>query len=222
MVSIFRNNSIEKCLFKRFFVISLSIVLFAAIPIVVLAGSLKPNDLRGSKTMNMEMEHSHLVVQSSGPKKKGIIPALRFTDNGDGTIRDNLTGLIWLKNANCFGLKTWADALAECRKLADGGCGLTDGSTAGDWRLPTVKELQSLIDFGKYDPALPNGHPFTEVQSSSYWSSTEYANDTGYAWHVYTYFGGVFTNIKTAYYYVWPVRGEFLVRERGVRSFEVT
>ncbi|NIO68243.1 MAG: DUF1566 domain-containing protein, partial [Anaerolineae bacterium] len=56
-----------------------------------------------------------------------------------------------------------------------GECGLGDGSSEGDWRLPNVRELQSLIDYGRQTPALPSGHPFTGVQSSLYWSSTTHA-----------------------------------------------
>jgi hypothetical protein len=88
----------------------------------------------------------------------------RFTDNGDGTVTDNLTGLIWLQDPTCFGLRNWTDALSDANTLANGSCGLTDGSIAGDWRLPNVKEFQSLIDFGQHDPALPPGHPFSGVQ----------------------------------------------------------
>ena len=64
---------------------------------------------------------------------------------------------------NCFGAKIWADALNDCNTLADGMCGLTDGSLAGDWRLPNVRELHSLVDFGEVHPPLPSGHPFTGV-----------------------------------------------------------
>ena len=60
-------------------------------------------------------------------------PNPRFTDNLDGTATDNLTGLIWLKDANCFGPRTWSDALSVCNGLADGSCWLTDGSDAGDF-----------------------------------------------------------------------------------------
>ena len=56
---------------------------------------------------------------------------VRFTDNGDGTVTDNLTALIWLKNANCFGAKNWATALSDANALASGSCGLSDGSIAG-------------------------------------------------------------------------------------------
>ncbi|MGQ9500071.1 MAG: hypothetical protein ACUVQ6_06945, partial [Dissulfurimicrobium sp.] len=66
-----------------------------------------------------------------GDLQKGAAwPAQRFTDNNDGTVTDNLTGLVWLKDANCFGQKTWANALNEANTLASGTCGLSDGSTA--------------------------------------------------------------------------------------------
>ena len=90
-------------------------------------------------------------------------PSPRFRDKGNGTVVDRLTGLVWLKDANCFGEQTWQDALNATNTLEDDpastttDCGLSDGSKAGDWRLPNVKELQSLIDFGAFDPALPAG-----------------------------------------------------------------
>ncbi len=87
-------------------------------------------------------------------------PNPRFTDNGDGTVTDNLTALIWLKNTNCFGVRTWNNALSDCNGLENGECGLTDGSSAGDWRLPNRFELESLLDIGNYNPALPSGLPF--------------------------------------------------------------
>ena len=92
-----------------------------------------------------------------GDLEKGVSwPNPRFTDNGNGTVTDNLTGLIWLKNANCYGTRSWANALSDANALADGICSLSDSSSAGDWRLPNVRELFSLIDFSQSSPALPS------------------------------------------------------------------
>jgi len=152
-----------------------------------------------------------------GDLEKGVSwPNPRFTDNSDGTVTDNLTGLIWLKNANCYGTRSWANALSDANALANGTCSLSDGSIAGDWRLPNVREMQSLVHYGVYDPVVPNtagtakwteGAPFTGVQSDLYWSSTAGAYYTDYAWYVYLNDGYVEDASKAAAYYVWPVRG---------------
>jgi hypothetical protein len=144
-----------------------------------------------------------------GALEKGVAwPAPRFADNGNGTVTDHLTGLIWLKNGNCSGAVTWQQALTYCNTLASGSCGLADGSIAGDWRLPNTKELLSLIDFSRSAPALPNGHPFANVQVSDYWTATTSANLTGNPL-VLHFRGGHIFNILTKlnHFYVWPVRG---------------
>jgi Protein of unknown function (DUF1566) len=152
-----------------------------------------------------------------GELRKGVAwPNPRFTDNGNGTVRDNLTGLVWLKNANCFGQQTWANALTSANTLASGACGLTDGSVAGDWRLPNVQALQSLIHYGYIYPALSNaagtgqwteGSAFSGVQSNDYWSSSTYVSYAADAWIVNLYGGVVWGRVKTEAHYVWPVRG---------------
>ena len=135
-------------------------------------------------------------------------PEPRFENNGDGTITDNLTGLIWLKNANCFGTRIWSQALSACNNLSNGSCGLTDGSVAGDWRLPNIIELESLVNAEESNPAVwLNTQGFSGVQSSYYWSATTYAYGTGYAWIVGLYYGYVIYYYKSNIYYVWPVRG---------------
>ncbi|MBF0171933.1 MAG: DUF1566 domain-containing protein [Magnetococcales bacterium] len=143
-----------------------------------------------------------------GALKKGIAwPKLRFTSNNDGTITDNLTGLIWLKNANCFGDLYWTDALASANSLASGLCGLTDNSVAGDWRLPNRFELESLIDYGHRDPALPIGHPFSGVQTiDRYWSGSTTKFSTSRPWTVSFDYGNVDDWSKIGRHYAWPVR----------------
>jgi hypothetical protein len=152
-----------------------------------------------------------------GEYQKGVTwPNPRFTNNGDGTVTDNLTGLIWLKNANCPNTgRTWATALSDVAQLNTDGtmnsndCGDTSngGSHQTDWRLPNVKELQSLIDYSQYNPALPIGHPFTAV-SSYYWSGTTSAYSTSDAWYFSLYAGEISKYLKSGSLtaYVWPVR----------------
>ena len=149
--------------------------------------------------------------RDDGNLQKGVAsPSPRFTDNYNGTVTDNLTGLIWLKNANAFGSRTWDQALSDANGLASGSAGLSDGSKAGDWRLPNVKELQSLVDHSRSEPALPEGNPFTGMQSLYYWSSTSYATNTAYAWCVHFRVGDALIpglDKSGSNYYVWCVRG---------------
>ncbi len=148
------------------------------------------------------------VTGDDGDLEMGVAwPVPRFTDNGDGTITDNLTGLIWLKNGNRFGQRTWSEALSDCNGLADDSTNLTDGSSAGDWRLPNRKELRSLINYEEIDPEdWLNSQGFTGVQNGYYWSSTTYAPYTFFAWGVHMSDGHVFNYSKTFNNYVLAVR----------------
>jgi len=134
-------------------------------------------------------------------------PTPRFTDNGNGTVTDNLTKLIWTKNANIFAVRMWAQAVIDANNLQHGYGGLLDGSKLGDWRLPTIRELLSLVDYGRLNPALPADYPFSWVQSSYYWSSTTHQNFPGDARMVYFADGSDALSDKTKYNYVWCVRG---------------
>ena len=144
----------------------------------------------------------------------------RFKDNGDGTVTDNNTGLIWLKNAGCFIAMNWQDAMnaAATLKGDDTQCGLMDGSTAGQWRLPkqgggTPLEWNNLLNVGYANPALTNGcgnaqwtegDAFNNVLSLEYWSSTEY--DENNAFFVNLWSGSTFAQGKYTVKYIWPVR----------------
>ena len=129
-----------------------------------------------------------------------------FVDNGDGTVTDTRTGLIWLQHASCNGQAIRADQNTWANTLASGSCGLTDGSKAGQWRLPTVMELQDLIDYSQSSPALPAGHPFTNVQNEYYWTSTDYAPAPVNAWHVDLDIGKMNASSKSGLFYGWAVR----------------
>ncbi len=105
-------------------------------------------------------------------------PVPRFTDNGDGTVEDNWTSLIWTKDADMTGdiRVSWQESLDMCNDLSLGG--------QNDWRLPNLKELRSLSNFGYSFPALTPGHPFTDVQHTIYWSSNTKPDDHASAIHV--------------------------------------
>jgi hypothetical protein len=143
-------------------------------------------------------------------------PTTRFIDNGDGTVTDNLTGLVWLKDAGCLAPATWSGAISGVNQLANGQCGLADGSRAGQWRLPNLIEMESMIDASASSPAVSG--PFTNVSNDAYWTSSVYwsgSEGTTNAWAI-RFSDGRYINGNNAYgnnemaianNYVWAVRG---------------
>ena len=147
-----------------------------------------------------------------GDLERGVAwPNPRFTDNGDGTVTDNMTGLIWLKKAACIGETRYAMAMSFVAALANGQCGLTDGSSAGDWRLPNLREMHSLIDYEHHYPALPDGHPFTDLAEFQNYFTTTTINTPqylGYVWYVGVGLGDINGASKLQNNAMtWPVRG---------------
>lgn len=102
-------------------------------------------------------------------KKKAKV---RFTDNGDGTVTDSTTGLTWQQRDDGE-RRTWAEAMDYAAAL--------DLAGHQDRRLPTREELQSIVDYGRYAPAIDPVH-FPDTASDYYWSSSDYADSTSYAW----------------------------------------
>lgn len=136
--------------------------------------------------------HVRAVRDISPP---AVVPA-RFTDNGNGTVTDNLSGLMWPKtpDGNTY---TWEQALSSCENFSFAGY--------DDWRLPNIKELQSLNDESRINPpvnplfAIPGGQKF--------WSSTSLPNQTTKAWFWQTQFGITTYDLKTVANKILPVRG---------------
>jgi hypothetical protein len=146
----------------------------------------------------------------------------RYVDCGNGTVHDTVTNLIWLKDANCFlGWHDWTAANNAAAGLEDGECGLTDGSSPGDWRLPTREEWEATVAravaLGCTDPLLTNkpgtncfnfGWPaFNNVQLGFYWGSTASELLPNSAWSVNLKMDNAGFVSKVLTNYVWPVRG---------------
>jgi len=97
-------------------------------------------------------------------------PEIRFTDNNDGTITDNLTGLMWEQVPDTTA-KTWANALTYANN--------STLASYNDWRLPNRNEIMSLHNFSEYrNDMWLNGQGFTGIQFDYYWTSTTFAGNT--------------------------------------------
>jgi hypothetical protein len=116
-----------------------------------------------------------------------------------GVILDKETGLVWQKSLNTTE-RNWYDAQFYCSNL---NLGWRKG-----WRVPTLQELASLLDTSRSNPMLPEGHPFSSVQLSEYWSATTDFQNADSAWVANFTAGNVYLNGKTSdLNYVWCVRG---------------
>ena len=113
-------------------------------------------------------------------------------------VMDKETGLVWEQSPDT-GRRDWLGAQNFCNTKTVGG--------RQGWRLPTAQELASLVDPTQFSPALPSGHPFSNMQSSHYWSATTDARDTPIAWDMFFNTGGVGVDDRASAIHVWCVRG---------------
>lgn len=138
-------------------------------------------------------------------------PDSRYRDNGDGTVTDLSTGLIWKKcvegliGTDCSignaDLLTWQDAL---QRGAD-----AEFAGSAQWRLPNKKELMSLVEDRCVDPAI-NGTFFPNTPVGEFWSSSPYApygRDSNFAWRIRFDGGNAYGSRKYAQYCVRLVSG---------------
>jgi hypothetical protein len=159
-------------------------------------------------------------LKDDGYYQKGVDPDYTRDDDKEVVV-DNLTGLMWQDNEDVENMtKQWLtdenydicddnDSRSECYD--------TSGDTATtyceelelgdytDWRLPTSKELEGIVDYGKVDPAIDTS-VFQHTSSYGYWSSTTYEGYHEAAWYVYFYGGSVGSSYKDAGSYVRCVR----------------
>jgi len=143
------------------------------------------------------------------------LPTVHFIDNGDGTVTDNYTGLVWKKekSANQY---DWEGALAYVNTLN------STGGFAGktDWRLPNIRELFTIVDVTRKGPSLDTTY-FTNLSDiasystqinnkdqGTFWSSTTLVNTPTSAWDLHEIYNGIISySPKTALEYVLVVRG---------------
>jgi hypothetical protein len=98
-----------------------------------------------------------------------------YTDNGDGTVTDNVTWLMW-QQAVPAGTYTWAQAVAYCPTLTLAG--------HSDWRLPSLIELVSIVDYGRENPSIDPTY-FPSTPAYWFWSSSPWAGSSStIAWLV--------------------------------------
>lgn len=136
------------------------------------------------------------TISAGGTKKfhvravRDIIPPTtiqnRFIDNKNGTTTDQLTGLIWQQIPTDS--MTWEQALITAENLVSGG--------SSEWRMPNIKELQSISEVSIYNPSISKTY-FNGISTAWYWSSTSLANQSTKAWYLDTQFGITTQALKT-------------------------
>lgn len=132
----------------------------------------------------------------------------RFIDNGDGTVTDTSTSLMWLQDAACIGTADWQSSFTKLKSYnsnqASYNCGAKHNPYS-DWNIPNRHELRSLVDHNTDLPALPASHPFSNVQPS-YWTSTTAVFKPSQAYKIFMGTGELQVSDKETLLYIWPVR----------------
>lgn len=169
-----------------------AVTIMAVTPV---SGKIPDTNQTKSYTLTFGEDHDYTINPSA------------YIDNGDDTIIDGVTGLIWRKQTDKELI--WSDALNYCNNLTLGG--------QTDWRLPSRTELITLLDYSRTDyqyPTIdttyfPNAN-FSDALSAVYWSSTPNAANPSYAWaldFISGFFEDFFSTNKFNTFYVRCVRG---------------
>ena len=203
-------------MFRKIFILSL----LSIIPTLAAAAFQLPDS-----GQTLCYDSSGNVIDCAGTGQDGAysIYPMSYTDNGNGTVTDNNTGLMWQKcsvgqnnDASCSGSAAtynWYQASgtydATYNSSSQNVCGSLNLGGHSDWRLPSKKELITIVDYSvPYPGPTIKAAFFPMTIASVYWSSTTYAGYPDGAWGVYFYGGAVYYYYKDVYYdYVRCVRG---------------
>lgn len=140
----------------------------------------------------------------------------RFQVRGD-TVFDESTGLYWCRNANPFDFPyTWEEAFDRVDDLNRSALG-----GRHDWRLPTRRELFSLISHQNINPSLPSAHPFWNVFPSYYWTPNTCQRLPRQAWYIHLGGARVYRGMKNGAYLVWPVAGSRIDKPACQARFQI-
>lgn len=184
-------------------------------PELIIPTGLNADDVgveKGDYVQDVDYAAGDIVTDPGDGSVQVCIIACHTTEADFGTERTNYGGnwqqTFWAQSNGGGGVNpaympwdavyggTPNNALDLCHAISKGG--------KSDWRLPTVKELVGLVDYGRVYPAIDP--LFVNCQSDYYWTSTIYADYTGYAWIVYFVVGGVGSGYRYGGYYVRPCR----------------
>lgn len=124
--------------------------------------------------------------------------AERYTDNGNGTVTDTQTKLVWQQTDDGV-QRNWESAIAYCESLNLAGTG---------WRLPNLRALQSIVDDSRIMPSIDPLFLNTQTDMD-YWTSTTQVDTTTQARVVWFRFGEITMQARKSdpYYFVRCVRG---------------
>lgn len=153
------------------------------------------------------------LVLSEEPVSKNAARAVelgRFIDMSNGTVLDKNTGLMWVQDAN---IATTPLPYGAARQfVAEMNAGKRPNFGYTDWRLPSINDLDNLIDKNKYYPALPEGNPFKNIQNKFYWSATVGMDVIENTWVMDLASGNKMSSYISdcTFFYFWPVRSNWM------------
>ncbi len=126
--------------------------------------------------------------------------ASRFVPLLDGeAVKDAVSGLVWEREPDYI-FDVWDSSISRCAAKTVGG--------RQGWRAPSIEEITSLVDLDQQDPSLPAGHPFRNIKSGVYWTSTAHPTDDIVAWQMSFFSGQAVTDQKSGMRRMWCVLGD--------------